>query len=630
MGEQCQFEFDDAAVDELLAADLVDWECPHEALPNSVYCPFHRAPSETSAETVRDAFLTAIKDSGKGSKQFAGARLDVLDLAYVVVEAPDMYPIDLRYATVTGTLDVSNATIKQPLLLDGAVIETVSAEAAMFRKSMSLVDAEIKGRFVAEDVTFEREFDASGTCFCGDVQCNGVNVEGPLVFADATFEVTADFFGCQCRGPAMFPYTRFDGWADFGEGTFGEETVFEGASFEDVQFTDAVFEHRGIFDEVTCRQSNFTGLEATELSVTDAEFRGNAQFGDSQFTGEVTYRDCVFEGVVSFTGSTFTDDVAFFGVEFEEEVRLTECECHGETTFEQVLFVNLDFTGSTFQSLSIGHGITTIAGVTLTKTEYTDSSVRLTDATIKRGTLSQAEETEIFYDLNGATVGDVEFRSSSDSTELLDHFFLYDTNFEGFDFSEYRRHLAPEWDLHIVPEAHDTPETTPAGLEVTYLKARNGANAVGDTHSAAEFFIKEMRYRRRRYFTQFLNVSGSDTFRHRMRLSWRIITNLLYDVTSGFGERPIRVITASLGTILGFAVLYAVTFPLAGHPAPYQSSIPFAGYIVFSFEGFVRFVVGGGATVNNTLLRLLAEFQGFVGGFFIGLFVFVLTRAVDH
>ena len=630
MGESCRFRLDEESVDELLSADLVGWQCPHDSDDDSPYCPFHRPAGEVAPERIRDAFLAALDETGKQSKQFAGARLDAVDLEYVLVDAPDMYPIDLRYASVAGRLDLSNATLDQPLLLDGASLETVDAEGTTFRKMVSLVDADVESRFIAEDATFERDLTASGTRFRGDVRFDAARIEGSLVLADATFEVTADFYGCRCLGVAEFPYTSFDGWADFGQTVFRREAIFEAATFDDSQFAGATFDERGIFDGATFDQSNFTGIVADELSFAGAHFRGSAQFAECQLGADATFTDCTFEGTVSFERGVFDADAAFFGAEFEADAIFTDCACAGHATFEQVLFETLDFSGSRFGSLSIGHGITTLAGVSLTRTEYDDSTVVLEDATVQAGTLSQAQETEILYDLQGATLGEVEFRAVEDMDDLLEYFFVYDTKFEGFDFSEYRGHLAPEWILHSVGEGYEEPDLDPAGLEVTYLKARNGANAVGDTHSEAEFFIKEMRYRRRRYLAQLRDSSAGESLRVRLVLAWRVATNFLYDATSGFGERPFRVVASSLCTVVGFALLYLLTFELAGHADPYPSSIPFVGYLVFSFEGFVRFVVGGGTTVNNTFLRLLAELEGFVGGFFIGLFVFILTRAVDH
>jgi hypothetical protein len=84
--------------------------------------------------------------------------------------------------------------------------------------------------------------------------------------------------------------------------------------------------------------------------------------------------------------------------------------------------------------------------------------------------------------------------------------------FEGFDFGRYRDSFnATAWRLHefeSVPKFEDSERLSPGELENTYLKAKNGANAIGDTTAAAEFFRLEMLYRRAQYRPQIRGVDG--------------------------------------------------------------------------------------------------------------------------
>jgi hypothetical protein len=92
-----------------------------------------------------------------------------------------------------------------------------------------------------------------------------------------------------------------------------------------------------------------------------------------------------------------------------------------------------------------------------------------------------------------------------------------------------------------------------------------------------------------------------------------------------------RVLGSSLGIILGFAVLSFIQFgsgafkPGSG-PHGESGWVP---YLILSFESFVTLVLGS-PNIDNTYLRLLAEIEGFIGIFTIGLFVFTLTRAIHR
>lgn len=104
------------------------------------------------------------------------------------------------------------------------------------------------------------------------------------------------------------------------------------------------------------------------------------------------------------------------------------------------------------------------------------------------------------------------------------------------------------------------------------------------------------------------------------------IRNWLFAATAGYGERPLRVVGSSAGVVVLFTVAYLLSNePLAGieEPTPVE-------YFLFSFQSFIAFVVGPPSATNAVTIRLLSAFEGFVGAFIVGLFVFVLTRQVHR
>ena len=167
----------------------------------------------------------------------------------------------------------------------------------------------------------------------------------------------------------------------------------------------------------------------------------------------------------------------------------------------------------------------------------------------------------------------------------------------------------------------DEQPTTYGQLENTYLKAKNGANEIGDAKAAAEFFRKEMLFRRYQYVTKFRQ---GDSLRERAVAAGQWTANALLDITSGYGERPSRVVAFSVGVVLVFAGLFAIVWPTG----PYGGGV--VGYLLLSLESFVTLVLGGGVTVEEPRVRLLAQVEGFIGAFLIALFVFTLTRSIHR
>jgi hypothetical protein len=86
------------------------------------------------------------------------------------------------------------------------------------------------------------------------------------------------------------------------------------------------------------------------------------------------------------------------------------------------------------------------------------------------------------------------------------------------------------------------------------------------------------------------------------------------------------VIVFSIGLVAVFTAAYAATGePLAGVETPSTLA-----YFLFSFQSFIAFVVGSPSGTDALTIRFLSAFEGFLGAFIVGLFVFVLTRQVHR
>jgi ADP-glucose pyrophosphorylase len=181
---------------------------------------------------------------------------------------------------------------------------------------------------------------------------------------------------------------------------------------------------------------------------------------------------------------------------------------------------------------------------------YGHDCVDIEGALLPAGELHVTETTDsardyVWYDITGATVGDVDITVPDGAGMAVDHLRVLQTEFDGFRFggldgdvttSNTRLHRVSNVD---VPEPGTRDETgrdpgdvrarvrdlfatlTRAGarlfptgtgyepgdppawrLERTYLNAKNGASQTGDEHIAGYFFTREKRYRRRSHWEQ--------------------------------------------------------------------------------------------------------------------------------
>jgi hypothetical protein len=241
--------------------------------------------------------------------------------------------------------------------------------------------------------------------------------------------------------------------------------------------------------------------------------------------------------------------------------------------------------------------------------------LNFSESQIEGGQIHIPETNPPLYDFREVTIGDVTF--ASERTDIFDHIDLVGADFDRFDFSKYKDSFRGNWSLHSRRRAY-----SPGTLERTYLKAKNGANQIGDNSTAAEFFIREMKYRRRGYRNEITN-SGMG-LRTRFLAVGKWFVNWIFNISCGYGERPFRAITTSLAVVILFGMVYAA----AG--VDFRTTENLLSYIVFSFQVFVTLIFGTVPDFQSGAIRFLSSLQAFIGAFLIALFVFSLTRSVNR
>jgi hypothetical protein len=416
--------------------------------------------------------------------------------------------------------------------------------------------------------------------------------------------------------PIDLRHARITGELDWRYAIVRQPLSFEGAIFRDsVRLDEVTFEGDAFF--------------------TGARFapERKAYFVEVAFTRDAIFYDVTFPGDTSFFSATFADRVDLVQTQFEY-VNFRKATFESRARFKQARFGHAEFHAATFENgaefesallpSSIGFRYASFGGPVRFRDPQTGAEscrVDLRGSSIPGGTLAQAPDGTVVYDLQDATVGAVE-PGDGRREGWFDRLHILNTTFDGFDFGRFHEQLAAaNWRLHDHGDDIDGQDAATNGqLENTYLKAKNGANEIDDGQAAAEFFRREMLYRRYQYVTQ---LREGESFRGRASAAWQWTANALLDTTSGYGERPSRVIAFSTAVVVVFTGLFAVTWPVV----PYGGNL---GYLLLSLESFITLVLGGGVAVEDPLVRLLAQVEGFVGAFLIALFVFTLTRSIHR
>jgi hypothetical protein len=163
--------------------------------------------------------------------------------------------------------------------------------------------------------------------------------------------------------------------------------------------------------------------------------------------------------------------------------------------------------------------------------------------------------------------------------------------------------------------------------ETTYLKAKNGANRTGDNKAASEFFIKEMSFRRRHHAEITMNgvEKGEVEVETRLKSAGAWLANIGLSATTGYGEKPHRVLLSAGATIAMFALFYS-SVP----NSHFVSDVGLAEATLLSFQSFVTFILGQAPVGDSFLLRLASTIEGFIGAFLVALSVFALTRSIHR
>jgi len=523
--------------------------------------------------------------------------------------------------------------------------------------------------------------DFSKCVFNDSVVLSDCDIDGQLIATKSVFgniksrDTVLVIDGCDISGEVNFTDAWISG-IDSSNGSFGSDVIFTETWFDDsVNFNRSSFSQQANFDHVTfdstadfsdcefTRLANFVGSEfhGGEHSIDDAKFKGS-EFNEAKFS-EVdlqfaTFSSTIFSNGLEFKNSQCSGEFEFKDAEINGVLAIKGSEFGGDVSIEISLTDDADLTATLFRE-----------NVDLTVTARERGIIiDMSNSLISGGKIRHKGDNPPLYDFTKATIGKVTFLAG---TDIFDYCKFRNTVFDDFNFTHHNLILSDNnYNLHnwkgyeISDFENNKNELTPGKIESTYLKAKNAAADSGDRKAAAEFFIKEMIFRRKKYTkiikgnTRNLHDSNSlieedlsdkvseftkgGDLRTRLGAVGKWIGNWVLYQTCGYGERLWRVIYISGIVVVVFGILFAtVTKGTSGVSnlatdgidsvstllTP-EGLVTILKNIYFSMITFTTLGYGDIRPVGRTA-GTLAGLESFIGALLLALVVFVLGRRVS-
>mgnify|MGYP000462914337 CR=1 FL=1 len=463
----CSYQFE--SLSHTVPTELVDVpqsdpdRCPHPAADGEdSRCLFHASQQDFPPEAIVDEFLTGISSESR-SANFAGGHFEALDLSNQVLETPEGGPIDLRGATIDGTLDLTDAEIKVPLLLGNAAITgELNADGARFHEPVDIAGTTADRGLHLYKTTFESGLAANGF-ETGYVDARALSVAGYAIFDEVGFSANARFARSHFGSNVSFEGAYFDLLADFtsietesdasfSRMTVGGEARFTGASvggsgsFDDCEFegttdlshtiidgeldaTGAVFSKHADFGGFRCRGSHASFDEATfkvKATFTLVEFtNGSVSLPETTFDGEANFVQAKFGGTVTFEGATFDGLTHLRDAEFGADLILRDCDFGPQSFLHgSVIKGDCDAANASFNHFQFG--ATVHGGIDFRRCQFDSRAI------FKR---SEVGGTAHFDDASFAGNPDFSDSRFKDSTSFDNTEFLVQPTFDGTRFA---------------------------------------------------------------------------------------------------------------------------------------------------------------------------------------------------
>jgi uncharacterized protein YjbI with pentapeptide repeats len=673
-GSQCEFkkpidnivtgdreESMDADGIRIETTDNGNWRCPHPTDESYEYCVFHRRDGAGQGTALTDVFLevlslppgNATRRQRRRRKQFIGMDIDELILEDDRLPSVDQFAVDLR-SVDAELVNCDNAKFETPLDLRGSSIETFTARFASLPK------------LYAQKATFQT------------IKLDQIEL-GKGYFDQATAGL-ARFYLAQIEY-ANFHGTAFER-ANFLFGNFGEMgffdcvidlATFHDASFEGAYFNDASIEYLNL-ESTDGHSLALSGLTASFVSLRISTWR-KVRFHDAEVNRlrapgvkwEMTAADDADLGVVSFQDGEI-GEVDFDQLSFTRSFVFERMTVADSMTIKPKTVAPNDFGYLSLRESRLPRGTlaqpetgsilydfeqTTLGNVNIDAegNESLNEYLRFLKTDFDGFDFGAHENLKLssnnyqLHQLYSGAYGDIKryqsvldaartLHPAEESSPLAANGKYNEVHFDAIDRDVLAANLAENaWKQVTETNYGDSesrqdyrPDLNPTTLEQTYLKAKIGAAQVGDVHAGGRFFEKEYIYRRRSHWQAAVGAPDGEQVRTRLRRGSEWLRSGLLAATTGYGERPWRVVGASIGIVALFALLYQLT----GVAFDQTVSTTLTEDFVFSIQSFVTLIVGPPPRNTVLVVRAASAIEAFLGAFFVALFVFTLTRKLHR
>ncbi|WP_255150618.1 potassium channel family protein [Halorarius halobius] len=610
--------------------------------------------------------------------------------------------LDAEAATVEGDLVAEDATLRDDVTLARATVDGVTnADEASVGGTLELREATAAGRVSLDDAsldgglalstgTFGRGLQARDATVGGDVDADSCRFRGALKLSDSHVAGDLDVGSTTATGAVFANRASLDGSVDLSHGEFESDLQFRETSVGgdlsgvssrfDGPFTLAdariegatTFDHARFAEGVTCSDAAFA-----DASFGNCTFRGRTTFERSTFAGAFSAEAAAFDDLLDLTATAFEAGVSFDDADIADGrfdgptvedggvVSLRNATLRsGAITLPSDVTVGYDCTGATLGDVQLGvAGRADLIGQTshplFDHFRFHDTTFDGFDFGQAKGALAAADwrlhdtADELDFGTEAAFerklvgwLGTLSLERGGRNKLSMAYVLLVGRLKYGIPFGR-QLDLLKQVNDDASGEVVDDPTSewqSHGELENTYLKAKNGADQVGDRKSAAEFFIQEMAYRRRKNRDLALGVGASRSagVRDRLTAAGQWVGNYLLHATCGYGERLWRVVYVSSLTVFLWTLLYtlftegttASTSGLTtrgigdlGVLATPEGLDVLSKNLYFSVVTFTTLGYGDIQPVGTTA-RFLAGLESFVGALLVALVVFVLGRRV--
>lgn len=584
------------------------WQCPFEST-HGQYCAFHT--EEPDPDTQRELLQSALRVGD--SEQISPPNVDIvgatINLAINSEKLPRIEktnrirfhnceftePVDLRETQIDGNCSFAGSVFHDEFLFEEATV----------RGELNLSDTEYttENSIILNGIRCERSLRAE------NLKLSKVHIEHALIGGDCRFDSVE-------INELSLARTRTEG-----------KLVIRG-DVRLIRLMQAVVMDRGgtTFRNGENATANIDFGDFGQIIATKCFIEGSAEIGPAI---QIDFSEAKVTGRVRTSGSDRLERCDFSGSEISGGLDILASSL-GELTLGGSSDRNTvaDIDGRLMLDITL-RGDIDLSRANLDRVEFTVNEVESTDsppvidctqARIETGKISSKTDTKWEVDFTNATMVDIIFTGWDEDTGLLEAIQLFDTAFDGFDFERpTNRSLFDQngW-APITQAARKQHKVTSDAVISSSVKAKNGANAIGAKRIAGRFFLHEMRARNRYAWDQARDSSGISG----LGSTVRAIKMSALGTTTGYGEQPSRVLAWSVGVIGLFAIVYYFTVSsLAGNPSVLDATL-------LSIQSFSTLVLGAPPQAQQPVLRLLTAVEGFVGAFFVALFVFTMTRTL--